>query len=180
MSEHLLLAAWLLFAIYFITRHIYRKAVSPYLLDRERFTVFSLRDQLRRIIDKEGQHSFSHIYLERVFNQGIQGIGTISLTGLFFYLIEHVGEDGKIRSSSDADYERFQREASPALKQLSADFSGALLAAMCINSPILTTACWLTAKSIGLVRPSGNPMSHMKQTGEKVLYTHREILCPSA
>lgn len=177
MTEYILLSAWLFFALYFMFRLVYKKAVAPYLLDRERFRVFAMRDQLRRISVNGGGHSFSHLYLEKTFNNSIQGMGDMSLMGLIIYIAEHMGEDGKIRNSN-ADYERFKREASPELKELSGEFSWAIMTAMAINSPILMVFFYVVGKTLSLFRLSRGPIESLQQRGEKVIYTHRDALCP--
>lgn len=178
MTEYFLLIFWLFFTVYFVMRYVYRKAFSPYLLDKERFHVFALRDQLRRLSQVEGGSSFCHMYLEKIFNSGVHGVGGVSLLGFFFYLLDHMGSDGKItRTNSDADYERFQRDASPELKELSSELSWALMRAMCINSPIITTLILCVVKLIGIFRPADSSVKIIQERSEKVLYTHQEIFC---
>ena len=133
----------LLFAFIWAVSSVYYQAViRPHVHDQTRFAIFRIRDELRAkaISHDVDAESFSFRHLESMLNRMIRICDWYSFACLIEFHVIHR------ERPTNQDIERFDREASPALKLLESDALHKMLSVMVVNSP-----GWLAVAGVVLV-----------------------------
>lgn len=128
--------------VWFIVSIYYQFAFRPFACDSIRFSVFRIRDDLRRLaISKEvDPSSFAFCHLETMLNRMIHTCAWYGVSSFIEFRLTHGS------APPHPDIERFDAEAPQSLKALESEALDEMLKIMVVNSP-----GWLAVASVAFV-----------------------------
>jgi hypothetical protein len=141
MSNNNVMIFFTLSAFFFLVRHFYITAVRPYLLRRERYKIFALRDELRTI---QMSRKFSPAelrairYMENTLSGALQVSEALRLGDFFIATIKARRNEGSEKARKK--FEEFSSHRPEEILVLDKRFCFSAVKIMMFNSPIVTAA----------------------------------------
>lgn len=136
MSNHSLMVFFTILIAWFVIRHFYRNTVHPFLMDRARFRIFEIRDELRKVqmsrkFSKPELRAIS--FMENALNGSVNFCENIRL-GDFW-------ADTRFSAAQPDEaskrFEEFRKHAPEELDRLDKKFARTAWSMMLANSPLL-------------------------------------------
>jgi hypothetical protein len=142
-SNHSLMIFFTILIAWFVLRHFYRNSVHPYFMDRARFQVFAIRDELRQIqmsrrFSKNEARSIA--FMEQALNGAVKHCAIFRLGE---FLADSISPPSKVDLEQLKRFEEFRKYLPEELTHLDARFGRAAGMMMIANSPLLVVFMFL-------------------------------------